>query len=265
MSSVQDTKPSGGFLRWTLRSFLGSSPALASALWFSTTWSGAWTTTAPDVSNPARPARPAIWWNSRALSTRWREPSNLVSPVKTTVRIGTLMPTPRVSVPQMTLSRPAWARVSTSRRYFGSMPAWWTPIPCRTRRERVFPNPGLNRKPPISSAIRSFSSRVQTLMLVRAWARSSAAAWVKCTTYTGAWWVCNSSSRVSWSGVSAQVWLRGTGRSTEVTTAVSRPVRRVRSSTNLVTSPRVADISTNWACGRVSSGTCQAQPRSGSE
>src|ERR1022692_2631703 len=29
----------------------------------------------------------------------------------------------RVSVPQMTLSRPAWARVSTSRRYLGSMPA----------------------------------------------------------------------------------------------------------------------------------------------
>ena len=38
------------------------------------------------------------------------------SAVSSTVRIGTLMPTPRVSVPQMTLSSPAWASVSTSRR-----------------------------------------------------------------------------------------------------------------------------------------------------
>ena len=102
--------------------------------------------------------------------------------MNTTVRIGTLMPTPRVSVPQMTLSRPAWASCSTSRRYFGSIPAWCTPMPCLTSRDRVLPNPGLNRKPPTSSAIRSFSSRVQTLMLVSACARSSAAAWVKCTT-----------------------------------------------------------------------------------
>ena len=41
---------------------------------------------------------------------------------------------------------------------------------------------GANRKPPISSAIWSRSSRVETLMLVSAWARSSAAAWVKWTT-----------------------------------------------------------------------------------
>ena len=109
-------------------------------------------------------------------------PSYLDRPVNTTVRIGTLMPTPRVSVPQMTLSSPAWASCSTRRRYFGSIPAWCTPMPCLTSRDRVFPNPGLNRKPPISSAIRSFSSRVQTLMLVSACARSSAAAWVKCTT-----------------------------------------------------------------------------------
>ena len=32
------------------------------------------------------------------------------------------MPTPSVSVPQMTFSSPAWASVSTSRRYLGSMP-----------------------------------------------------------------------------------------------------------------------------------------------
>jgi len=46
----QVTNPSGGFLRWILRSFLGSSPALATALAFSTSWSGACTTTDPDVS-----------------------------------------------------------------------------------------------------------------------------------------------------------------------------------------------------------------------
>ena len=48
--SLQVTAPSGGFLRWTLRRFLGSSPALASAFSFSMTCSGACTTTVPEVS-----------------------------------------------------------------------------------------------------------------------------------------------------------------------------------------------------------------------
>ena len=91
------------------------------------------------------------------------------------------MPTPRVSVPQMTLSSPAWASCSTSRRYLGSMPAWCTPMPCRTSRDSVLPKPELNRKSPIAAAIRSFSARLQTLMLVSACACSRAAAWVKCT------------------------------------------------------------------------------------
>lgn len=47
-------------------------------------------------------------------------------------------------------------------------------------RDSVLPKPAENRKPPISSPIWSFSTRVQTLTLVRA--RSIAAAWVKCTT-----------------------------------------------------------------------------------
>ncbi len=112
----QPTNPSGGFLR-TIRRFLrSSSPALAISRAFSTSWSGASATTVPTVSYPARPARPAIWWNSRALSGRVRWPSYLASAVNSTVRIGTLMPTPRVSVPQITLSSPAWASVSTSRR-----------------------------------------------------------------------------------------------------------------------------------------------------
>ena len=55
-------------------------------------------------------------------------------------------------------------------------------MPCRTSRDRVFPNPAVNRKPPISAAISSFSAREQTFTLISAWACSSAAAWVKCTT-----------------------------------------------------------------------------------
>lgn len=77
-------------------------------------------------------ARPAIWWNSRARSVRTRVPSYFVRAVNSTVRMGTLTPTPSVSVPQMTFSRPAWASFSTSRRYLGSIPAWCTPIPWRT-------------------------------------------------------------------------------------------------------------------------------------
>lgn len=130
--SDQDTKPSGAFFRTTLRFFFGSSPAFLTAFSFSTTCSGACATTKPAVSKPARPARPAIWWNSRARSVRTRVPSYLVSAVNSTVRMGTLTPTPSVSVPQITFSRPACASFSTSRRYFGSMPAWCTPMPCRT-------------------------------------------------------------------------------------------------------------------------------------
>ena len=47
-------------------------------------------------------------------------PSYLHSWVNSTVRIGMFTPTPSVSVPQMIFSRPAWARRSTSSRYFGS-------------------------------------------------------------------------------------------------------------------------------------------------
>ena len=91
---------------------------------FSITCSGAWATTKPMSSKPFLPARPAIWWKSRAESTAVFWPSNLHRREKSTVRIGTLMPTPRVSVPQMTLSRPCCASCSTSTRYFGRRPAW---------------------------------------------------------------------------------------------------------------------------------------------
>ena len=96
--------------------------------------------------------------------------------------MGTLMPTPRVSVPQMTLSSPRCASCSTRRRYFGSIPAWWTPIPWRTSRLRVRPKPAEKRNPPIASAISSRSARVATVTDISACARSRAAAWVKWTT-----------------------------------------------------------------------------------
>ena len=109
-------------------------------------------------------------------------PSYFDNAENTTVRIGTLMPTPRVSVPQMTFSSPAWASCSTSRRYLGSIPAWCTPMPWRTSRDSVEPNAVEKRNPPISSAIAAFSSLLHTLTLISAWARSSADCWVKCTT-----------------------------------------------------------------------------------
>jgi len=54
------TNPSGAFLRLTFLSFFGSFPALATALAFSISYSGASATTSPSVSKPMRPARPAI-------------------------------------------------------------------------------------------------------------------------------------------------------------------------------------------------------------
>ena len=116
VSSFQLTKFSGGFFFLILRSFFASPAAFTSALWFSISCSGASAMTTPSVSKPDRPARPAIWWNSRERRRRILWPSNFVSAVSTTVWMGTLMPTPSVSVPQMTGRTPCWASFSTSRR-----------------------------------------------------------------------------------------------------------------------------------------------------
>ena len=137
-------------------------------------------------------------------------------------------------------------------------------MPARTYRERVRPNAVVKRKPPIASAIASRCSRLTIRTEESACARSIAAACEKCTMYTGAWPVSRSSSTVSCTGVRAYEKCSGTGRSTPVITAVGRPVRRDRSAAMPVTSPRVADIRTNCARGSRSSGTCHAQPRSGS-
>ncbi|SIK38361.1 Uncharacterised protein [Mycobacteroides abscessus subsp. abscessus] len=74
--------------------------------------------------------------------------------------MGTLMPTPRVSVPEMTRRMPLRASRSTRRRYFGSIPAWWTPTPWRRRRRSVWPKPLEKENPLISSAMRAFWSFV---------------------------------------------------------------------------------------------------------
>ncbi len=182
VESVQFTAPAGAFLRTTFLSFFGSSPALASSLRFSMTCSGAMTSTSPTVSKPARPARPAIWWNSRAVRWRMRSPSYLTSDVMRTVRMGTLMPTPRVSVPQTTLRRPRWVSRSTRRRYLGSIPAWCTPMPARRNLLSVLPKPVPNRNAPISAAMAAFSSLEARLVDSSACARSTASFCVKCTT-----------------------------------------------------------------------------------
>ena len=110
VGSAQPTKPSGGFLRTTLRRFFGSSPALARRLLVLDHVLGR---LHDDVAGGVEAGAPgaagdlvelAGLQQPRAACRRtWS------APVNSTVRIGTLMPTPRVSVPQMTLSRPAWA------------------------------------------------------------------------------------------------------------------------------------------------------------
>src|SRR6266511_4901394 len=105
-------------------------------------------------------------------------------------------------------------------------------MPWRTSRDSVRPKPAVKRKLPIVSAIASFSDRVHTLTLINACACSSAAAWVKCTTYTGACRVPSSSSSVACRGVVTYEYSSGTGRSASLTRAVGRPVRRVRSLPN---------------------------------
>ena len=62
-------------------------------------------------------------------------------------------------------------------------------------------------------------------------------------------------------GVSRYSKVSGTGRSLPATVTVGLPVRPVRSSSNLVVGPRVADMRRNCVSVSSSSGTCHAQPR----
>ena len=153
-SSFHITKPlSGGWdflIFFALPPFAFSS-AFCSLRKFSTTCGGAWHHTNPSVSNPLRPARPAICWNSLVVNNRVLLPSNLHSCVNNTLRMGTLTPTPSVSVPQIAFSNPFPASFSTSKRYLGSNPAWCTPTPWLMYRRNSLPTGVSNLKLPISS------------------------------------------------------------------------------------------------------------------
>ena len=166
-------------------------------------------------------------------------------------------------MPQMTLEQPGLGELlhepPVARQHAGVVDADALPQQLRQRLAEAGARTGRRRaarraRAAASARYHACSSEV---------ACSTASSWVKCTTYTGAWRVVTSSSSVSASGVTAQVKVSGTGRSASVDDAVSRPVRRVRSAARSDRSPSVADISRNWACGSSSSGTCQAQPRSG--
>ena len=199
VASLQGTKPLGG--PWRGARFAPVF-AFASARLLAITCSGAWHTTSPRTSKPLRPARPAIWRNSRTVSSATFSPFHLESLLKTTVRIGMLTPTPSVSVPNTTCRSPRCARRSTSRRYFGSMPAWCTPTPCATRRFRSLPKGVSKRKSPTASAIFARASRSAKAALVAPCASSAHSRCVKFTTYTGERPPRTSASSVSCSGVS---------------------------------------------------------------
>jgi len=81
----------------------------------------------------------------------------------------------------------------------------------------------------------------------------------------GAFCSRTSSRTCSCSGVVDHSNSRGTGRSASSTTFVGRPVNSLNCAAISETSPNVALISRNCACGSSRRGTCQAQPRSGSE
>ena len=107
VSSLQPTKPSGAFLRTHLAALLRIVAGLGQRLLVLDDVLGG---LRDDVarrcrSRPGRPARRSGGTRGRA-ARRTRLPSYLVSAVNSTVRIGTLTPTPSVSVPQMTFSRP---------------------------------------------------------------------------------------------------------------------------------------------------------------
>ena len=229
------------------------------------TCAGACATTQPRVSKPRRPARPAICMKSRTVSRAVFWPSYLQSLEKSTVRIGTLIPTPSVSVPQTTCSSPACASRSTSLRYRGSIPAWCTPTPERRIRLSSGPNTLSKRVPEISRAMASRCGRSATDRLTRSCASSLASRWEKCTTYTGPRPCCSSSRSASCIGRSEYSYCSGTGRSSELTTVSSRPERAGIFCSNADVSPRVADMSSSWVCGMHSRGSCQARPREGSE
>ena len=126
------------------------------------------------------------------------------------------------------------------------------------------PKPRLIFTPAMAAAIASRCGRVVTFRFTRPWARSIAAAWLACTTYTGLRPSLTASSTLSDTEVMRHWWYSGVGRSTDVTSTTARPDRCSRSVAMAVMSPSVADASSIWQPVSSSNGTCHAQPRSAS-
>ncbi len=78
----------------------------------------------------------------------------------------------------------------------------------------------------------------------------------------GALRAATSSSMVSWSGVSRYSNSSGTGREAFRTATTSRPVTSRSDASMARVSPSVADMSRKRVRSSMSSGTCQATPRS---
>ncbi len=162
----------------------GSSPALADGAWRSRSRApGPCTTTVPAVSYPARPARPAIWWNSRALQ--------LPHPLTVVLRERrdehgadrhVDADAERVGAADDRAAARAGPASPPGAGSGAACPRGARRCPRARSRDSVLPNPVANRNPPIASAISSRCSRETSLTLDSACACSTAAAWVKCTT-----------------------------------------------------------------------------------
>ena len=150
---------------------------------FSMTCSGACTTTVPTVSKPARPARPAIWWNSRALSSRGLD----------AVVLGQAGEQHRADRHVDADAEGVGAADDLEQAGLGErldQPAVLRQHPGVVHADAVPHQPGqrLAEAGGEPEAADRLGDRVllapgcTTLMLISAWARSSAAAWVKCTT-----------------------------------------------------------------------------------
>ena len=176
-------------------------------------------------------------------------PSNLASLVKSTVRIGMLTPTPSVSVPADHLAAaPAATSCSTSRRYLGSRPAWWTPMPKERKRRNSLPYGVSKRKSPIASRMRSRSSRRGDLHAGQRLRQLGALALGEVDDVDRRLAALRAAPRPSRGAASRGTRSRAApGARSEVTSATSRPAARLeRARRSPLMSPSVADISRNW-------------------
>ena len=80
--------------------------------------------TRPILSNPRRPARPAICKYSSVCKNRIPPLENLDSLVKIAVLVGALIPTAKVSVQKSILTRPCSNKISTISFNTGITPEW---------------------------------------------------------------------------------------------------------------------------------------------